>query len=74
MRRTNLQAESASELWSKYIHLTEAEAPLRVLKSELSIRPLFHQLEHPVKAHILMAFTSCALWMTLKYHLHRRNR
>jgi transposase len=43
--RTNLQAETAEELWAKYMQLTEAEASFRALKSELSIRPLFHQLE-----------------------------
>jgi hypothetical protein len=40
--RTNLQGESAEELWSKYMQLTEAEASYRALKSEFSIRPLFH--------------------------------
>ena len=49
--RTNLKAETAEELWSKYMQLTEAEASFRALKSELSIRPLFHQLEPRVKAH-----------------------
>src|SRR2546425_6984226 len=43
--RTNLQADSAAELWTKYIQLTEAETAFRALKSELSIRPLFHRLE-----------------------------
>src|SRR6202011_3480249 len=42
MLRTNLQAESAEDLWSKYMQLTEAEASFRALKSELSIRHLFH--------------------------------
>lgn len=67
--RTNLEAESAAELWTKYIQLTEVEAAFRVLKSELSIRPLFHQLEHRVKAHILVAFLGYALWVTLKHLL-----
>ena len=71
--RTNLEAESASELWTKYIQLTEAEAAFRALKSELSIRPLFHQLERRVKAHILVAFLGYALWVTLKHLLHRKN-
>src|ERR1035438_1201033 len=43
--RTNLKAETAEELWSKYMQLTEAEASFRALKSELSVRPLFHQLQ-----------------------------
>lgn len=70
--RTNLEGESAQELWTKYIQLTEAEAAFRALKSELAIRPLFHQIEPRVKAHILVAFLGYALWVTLK-HLLRRN-
>ena len=72
MLRTNLQAGSAQELWSKYMQLTEAEASFRALKSELSIRPLFHQKESRVKAHVLVAFLGYALWITLKHLLKRR--
>jgi len=70
--RTNLKAETAEELWSKYMQLTEAEASFRALKSELSIRPLFHQLESRVKAHVMVAFLGYALWVTLKHLLRRR--
>jgi transposase len=70
--RTNLKAETAEELWAKYMQLTEAEASFRVLKSELSIRPLFHQLEPRVKAHVMVAFLGYALWVTLKHLLQRR--
>jgi transposase len=70
--RSNLQAETAEELWSKYMQLTEAEASFRALKSELSIRPLFHQLEPRVKAHVMVAFLGYALWVTLKHLLKRR--
>jgi len=70
--RTNLPAESGTELWTKYMQLTEAEAVFRVLKSGLSIRPLFHQLEPRVKAHILVAFLGYALWVTLKHLLQRK--
>src|SRR5579864_8759163 len=70
--RTNLQAETAEQLWSKYTQLTEAEAAFRALKSELSIRPLFHQLEPRVKAHVMVAFLGYALWVTLKHLLKRR--
>jgi transposase len=72
MLRTNLQAGSAEELWSRYMQLTEAEASFRALKSELSIRPLFHQLELRVKAHVMVAFLGYALWVTLKHLLKRR--
>jgi transposase len=72
MLRTNLQAESAEQLWLKYMQLTEAEASFRALKSELSIRPLFHQKELRVKAHVMVAFLGYALWVTLKHLLKRR--
>lgn len=70
--RTNLQADTAEQLWAKYMQLTEAEASFRALKSELSIRPLFHQLEPRVKAHVMVAFLGYALWVTLKHLLQRR--
>src|SRR6202162_317809 len=72
MLRTNLQADSAEQLWLKYMQLTEAEASFRELKRELSIRPLFHQKEPRVKAHVMVAFLGYALWVTLKHLLKRR--
>src|SRR6266496_931566 len=72
MLRTNLKADTAEQLWSQYMLLTEAEAVFRALKSELSIRPLFHQLEPRVKAHVMVAFLGYALWVTLKHLLKRR--
>src|SRR5947207_1768334 len=70
--RTNLQADSAEQMWSMYMQLTQAEASFRALKSELSIRPLFHQKEPRVKAHVMVAFLGYALWVTLKHLLKRR--
>jgi transposase len=72
MLRTNLPADNAEDLWSRYMQLTEAEAAFRALKSELSIRPLFHQKEARVKAHVMVAFLGYALWVTLKHLLKRR--
>jgi transposase len=69
--RANLTANSPAELWKQYIQLTEVEAAFRTLKSELAIRPLFHQLEKRVKAHVLVAFLSYALVVTLKHLLKR---
>lgn len=68
--RTNLPASDPEKLWTSYIQLTEAEAAFRALKSELAIRPIFHQLEHRTKAHVLVAFLGYALWVTLKHLLH----
>ncbi len=67
--RTNLPPDQPEKLWTNYIQLTEAEAAFRALKSELSIRPIFHQLERRAKAHILVAFLGYALWVTLKHLL-----
>jgi transposase len=67
--RTNLTEIHPDQLWKNYIQLTEAEAVFRALKSELSIRPIFHQLERRTKAHILVAFLGYALWVTLKHLL-----
>jgi hypothetical protein len=71
--RTNLPPGEPATLWKNYIQLTEAEAAFRALKSELSIRPIFHQLERRAKAHILVAFLGYALWVTLKHLLMRKD-
>jgi transposase len=49
--------------------LYPADRAFRALKSELSIRPIFHQLERRAKAHILVAFLGYAMWVTLKHLL-----
>ena len=72
MLRTNLKADTAEQMWSQYMQLTEAEASFRALKSELSIRPLFHQKEPRVKAHVMVAFLGYALWVMLKHVMKRR--
>ena len=69
--RTNLTVDGAADLWKKYMQLTEVEAAFRTLKNELAIRPLFHQLEKRVKAHVLVAFLGYALQVTLKHLLKR---
>ena len=70
--RTNLPVTDPEQLWKSYIQLTEAEAAFRALKSELAIRPIFHQLEHRAKAHVLVAFLGYALWVTLKHLLQAK--
>jgi hypothetical protein len=58
--RTNLPAEDPAKLWQFYIQLVEIEAAFKNLKDDLQLRPIFHQLEHRIEAHII-AFTSrCA--------------
>jgi len=67
--RTNIADNDPSQLWEKYMQLTEAEAAFRALKSELVIRPIWHQKEERTQAHILVAFMGYALWVTLKHTL-----
>ena len=67
--RTNLTSSDPEQLWKSYIQLTEAEAAFRALKSELHVRPIFHQKEHRTKAHVMVAFLGYALWVTLKHLL-----
>lgn len=63
--RTNVSDWSDEELWKAYIQLTEAEAAFRIHKSDLSIRPVWHQKEDRVLAHILVCFLAYVLWKTL---------
>ena len=64
--RTNLRDWSSEALWRTYIQLSEAEAAFRIHKSELSIRPIWHQREDRVLAHILVCFLAHVLWKTLE--------
>jgi len=64
--RTNLRDWSSEALWRTYIQLSEAEAAFRITKSELSIRPIWHQREDRVLAHILVCFLAYVLWKTLE--------
>ena len=63
--RTNVTDWSPEDLWQAYIQLTEAEAAFRIHKSDLRIRPVWHQNEERVQAHILVCFLAYVLWKTL---------
>jgi transposase len=67
--RTNLLAEDPAVLWDRYMQLTQIEAAFKCLKSDLAIRPIYHQLEHRVEAHIMVAFLAYCLTVTLKHRL-----
>jgi hypothetical protein len=64
--RSNLTGQSAAELWKMYIQLVDAEAAFRTHKSELVLRPIWHQYENRVQAHILICFLAYVLWKTLE--------
>jgi transposase len=65
--RSNLVAEDPAVLWNRYVQLTQIEAAFKSLKSELGLRPIYHQLEHRVEAHILIAFLAYCLWVTRRH-------
>jgi transposase len=67
--RSNLVGEDPAVLWERYVQLTHIEATFKALKSELGIRPIYHQLEHRLEAHILVAFLAYCLTVTLKQRL-----
>jgi len=64
--RTNCEETDPVLLWRWYIQLTQAEAAFRTAKSDLGLRPVFHQKEDRVQAHILVCFLALALWRTLE--------
>jgi transposase len=63
--RTNLVGHEEPELWTMYMQLNDAEAAFRTLKQDLSIRPVHHQSEDRVKAHVLVCFLAYAMYRTL---------
>jgi transposase len=67
--RSNLTGEDPAVLWTRYVQLTQIESVFRSLKTELGIRPIYHQLEHRADAHVLIAFLAYCLSVTLKNRL-----
>ena len=64
--RTNQTATDPGELWKQYMVLTEVEEAFRNLKGDLAVRPIYHQLEHRIEAHIFVAFIAYCLHVTLR--------
>lgn len=67
--RTNLNGRDPADLWKFYIQLTEVEAAFKNLKDDLQLRPIYHQLEHRIEAHIFVAFMAYCLQVTLRARL-----
>jgi transposase len=63
--RSNVADWTGEELWRAYIQLTEAELAFRIQKSDLHLRPIWHQKQERVAAHILVCFLAYVLWKTL---------
>ena len=70
--RTNCEETDPAQLWRWYIQLVQAEAAFRTAKSDLGLRPIFHQKEERVQAHILVCFLALALWRTLEQWMHAK--
>jgi transposase len=69
--RTNLNDTDPATLWKRYIQLTEAEWAFRITKDELEIRPIWHQKQDRVLAHVLVCFLAYVLWKTLAQWMRR---
>lgn len=67
--RSNLTGEDPAVLWNRYVQLTQIESVFRSLKSDLGIRPIYHQKEQRTDAHIFIAFLAYCLQVTLKNRL-----
>jgi hypothetical protein len=67
--RSNLTSDDPVQLWTWYIQLTEIEQAFKELKGDLSIRPIYHQLDTRIEAHIFVAFLAYCLQVTLKARL-----
>jgi transposase len=64
--RTNLAGEDPTHLWKAYMQLVQAEKAFRLSKSDLGMRPVFHQEEHRVQAHIFVCFLALAMYKSLE--------
>jgi transposase len=67
--RTNLPEKDPAKLWPMYTQLTWIEAAFKAMKSDLGIRPVYHQVGPRVEAHILVAFLGYCLMVTLRKKL-----
>jgi len=67
--RTNLTETRPDVIWERYVLLTQVEAAFKSLKSDLAVRPVYHQIEHRVAAHIFVAFLAYCLMITLRQKL-----
>lgn len=67
--RTNLCDQDPARLWNLYIQLTEIEAAFKNLKNDLDLRPIYHQREDRIEAHIFISFLAYCLHVTLRARL-----
>lgn len=70
--RTNLKETDPAKVWSFYLQLVEVEEAFKNLKGDLAIRPIFHQLEKRIEAHIFVCFIAYALHVSLGHQLRTK--
>ena len=71
--RTNCTEQDPCKLWRWYIQLTEVEDAFRTGKGDLGLRPVYHQKQDRVQAHIFVCFLALALWRSLEMWLHAKD-
>jgi len=71
--RTSLDKQQETTLWTIYNTLTEIEATFRVLKTDLSLRPIFHQKDENTEAHLFLGLLAYQLVATVRYQLKMHN-
>ena len=71
--RTSLKTEQEQTLWTIYNTLTEIEATFRVLKTDLSLRPVFHKTDNNVEAHLFLGLLAYQLVATIRHQLKTKN-
>lgn len=70
--RTNLQETDPAKVWQFYLQLVEVEAAFKNLKGDLRIRPIYHQLERRIEAHIFVCFLAYCVQVTLRHQLRAK--
>jgi hypothetical protein len=70
--RSNLINQNPKMLWDYYIQLTEIEQAFKEIKQDLSVRPIYHQCDHRIEAHIFVSFMAYCLFVTLKYRAKQK--
>ena len=70
--RTNLKESDPAKVWEFYLQLVEVEEAFKNFKGDLAIRPIFHQLEARIEAHIFVCFLAYCLQVTLRHQLRAK--
>lgn len=72
LSRTNLTGRGPEELWKTYMQLNQAESSFRICKTDLGIRPVYHQRAERVRSHIFVCFLALALWRSLEMWMNSK--